>query len=120
MRFLLDENVSGRLRHAIRRHNVGGALPIDVISVGDSPDLPLESADEVILAWAERDGRILVTNDRRTLPTHLAAHLAAGRHSPGIFTIRRGARIGPLVEFLVAAAHASEPHEWEDRITFVE
>ena len=43
MRYLLDENVSGRLRHAIRRHNLGGQFTIDVICVGEPPVVLLTS-----------------------------------------------------------------------------
>jgi hypothetical protein len=52
--FLLDEHLRGPLWLAILRHNSQGGLPIDVVRVGDSPDLPLGSTDLDILLWAER------------------------------------------------------------------
>ena len=119
LRYLLDENVPSRLFHALCRHNANHEFLIDVTRVGDVSDLPLQSDDPSILQWIEREDRILVTNDTHTMQGHLDEHLAHGGHCPGVFMIRRGARIAPLVEFLVAAAYASEPHEWRDRIEFV-
>lgn len=85
IRFLLDEHLRGVLWNAIERHNRLGGLPIDAVRVGDPADLPLGSDDAVILAWAEKENRILVTLDRHTMSGNLAQHLATGRHSPGVF-----------------------------------
>jgi hypothetical protein len=97
----------------------GDFTPVDVVRVGDPPDLSLGSLDPAVLAWAEREGRILVSYDKDTLATHLADHLHAGHHSPGVFTIRRRTTLSQVVSFLVLAAHASEPQEWQDRIEFI-
>ena len=119
LRFLLDENVPARIWQAIQRHNLSGADPIDVVRVGDSEDLPLGIGDPEILLWAEREDRILVTNDRSTMAAHLDAHLEAGHNSPGLFLIRPGTDIPRLVEFLAVATQASRPEEWRDRIEYV-
>jgi hypothetical protein len=68
---------------------------------------------------AEQEGRILVSYDKNTLAGHLADHLQTGHHSPGIFTIRRRITLAQVVSFLVLAAYASDPHEWQDRIEFI-
>jgi len=120
LRFLFDENVDAKLAHAVMRHNLNGEQPLEIIRIGEPTDLPLSSTDPEILVWAEREQRILVTNDKRTIPLHLADHLRAGGHSPGIFMIRHSARVISLCEFLIVAAYASEPHEWIDRITYIE
>lgn len=91
---------------------------MDVVRVGEPDDLPLSSDDRTILAWAERDGRILVTEDKATMPAHLGSHLKAGHRSPGVFLVRSGTTIPKLIEFLVLVAYASEADEWEDRIEF--
>lgn len=87
--------------------------------VGDFVDLPLGTADPIILLWAEREGRILVSHDRNTLPGHLSDLLRAGRHSPGIFLIRLHSTVTQVMIFLIDAAYASEPVEWQDRIAFI-
>lgn len=44
---------------------------LDVLRVGDIPELPLAVDDPDILMWAEREERILVTEDRHTMANHL-------------------------------------------------
>jgi hypothetical protein len=61
----------------------------------------------------------LVSFDKATLAAHLAAHLHAGRHSPGIFMLRRGSRLSQFVDHLALVAHASEAWEWSDRVEFI-
>ena len=117
--FLLDENLLGRLISAIEHHNREGLPPLDVVCVGQSDDLPLSSSDPMILLWAERENRILVSADCNTLPNHLANHLAAGHHSPGVFLVRPGTSLNALVEHLALIAHASDEYEWRDHIEFV-
>ena len=119
LRFLLDENIPAKLRHAINRHNLSGEHRLDVISIGDLRDLPLGSDDPTILRWAEREERILITEDKRTMFRHLAAHLKTGRHTPGIFLIRRSTSISLLIEFLTLATYDSKPDEWRDRIEYI-
>lgn len=53
------------------------------------------------------------------MPAHLADHLASGGHSPGIFILRSRYRVEEVIEFLQAAAYASEPSEWQDRVAFI-
>jgi len=70
LRFLLDEHLRGPLWLAILRHNAQGGLPIDGARGGDASDLPLGSDDATIFLWAEREGRILLTEDVHTMPGH--------------------------------------------------
>src|ERR1700682_247658 len=105
LRFLLDEHLRRRLWRAVVSHNAAGIDLLDVMRVGDPVDLPLGSVDPDMLVWAEREHRILISRDKRTLPTHLVNHLNAGRHSPGIFIILPGCAIPLVLSFLALAAH---------------
>jgi hypothetical protein len=119
LRFLLDENLRGLLWRAIQTHNTRSPYPLDCVRVGDPPDLLLGSDDADILIWAEREGRILLSLDKRTLSGHLSAHLQAGHHSPGIFILAIGAGVSVLISELTLRAYASDPWEWEDRIEYI-
>jgi len=119
LQFLLDEHLRGPLWSAIQRHNLRGGLPVDAVCVGDSPDLPLGSNDRTLLAWAEEHGRILVTEDKHTMPGHLADHLGAGRMSPGVLVIRAGSTLPRVLEFLELIAHAGEAVDYAKGVTFV-
>ena len=116
--FVIDEHLRGALQQAIRQHSARGGLPIDAVEVGDPPDLPLGSADPVILQWAERQGRLLVSQDYK-MPRHFAAHLQAGRHSPGVLLLLPGARLADIVAMLELIAHAGDPAVYCDQIHFI-
>jgi hypothetical protein len=118
--FLFDEHLRGPLWHAVQAHNLVGSNPLDVVRVGDPPDLPLGVDDPGVLLWTEREGRILVSNDHSTLPDHLQTHLDAGHHCPGIFLLRRGTSVSRILTYLELAAYASEPSEWENRIEYLD
>jgi hypothetical protein len=119
LRYLFDEHLRGPLWNALQRHNLQAELPLDVIRVGDSPDVPLASSDRDILNWTELHERILVSHDKSTLPVHLADHLRDGRHCPGIFILLGRTAMPELLEILTLAAYASDPAEWRDRIQYV-
>jgi hypothetical protein len=119
LRYVLDEHLRGALWVALQQHNAAGVDPVDVVQVGDPPDLPCGTTDPDLLVWAEREGRLVVTRDWRTMPRHLAAHLLAGHHSPGVCLLQKSRALPQLVFSLALAAHASDPQEWRDQVRFL-
>lgn len=117
--FLLNENIPRRIWRAIQRHNQHEEDLLDLVCVGQPDGLPFHSEDPTVLLCAELGNRVLVTEDKSTMATHLKAHLAAGNHCPGIFMVRPGTRVPEMVEFPVLVAYASEPADWKDRIEFI-
>jgi hypothetical protein len=103
----------------MQRHNASGVDLVDVVRVGDPPDLPRGTRDPDLLLWAEREDRLLVTRDRNTIPGHLNDHLQSGRHSPGVFSLRRGHSLSELVSNLVLAAYVFDPAEVKDQIRYL-
>lgn len=116
LRFALDEHLRGYLFHAIIRESEASGFPIDIVQVGDPPDLPLGAKDPQIVRCAELHRRILISRDRKSLPSVLAAHLKAGRHSPGIITLPHKLSVPDVIDLLVVAAYASDSDEWKDQI----
>ena len=119
VRYLLDENLRGILWGAIRLHNRRGLDRIDCIRVGDPEGLPRGSKDPAILRWAERERRLIVSLDKKTMPLHAKAHLQEGGHFPGIFLVRMHSSSKAVVEYLATVAHATESEEWKDRIEYI-
>lgn len=119
LRYVFDEHLRGPLWNLVTRHNRNGVDPIDVVRVGDADAVPLGTNDPELLHWAEQEGRILVSEDRRTMSGHLTEHLASGRHSPGVMTLKAAVPLRDVLEFLVLAAYASEPAEWASANRFV-
>jgi predicted nuclease of predicted toxin-antitoxin system len=116
--YLIDENLRGTLMLTLLRTATRYGLALDVVQVGDPDAPPRETSDPDLLLWAEAENRILVSHDRRTMPAHLAGHLAAGRNCPGVFQLRHG-RLSDLAEHLVITSFASDPSEWRDRVSYI-
>ncbi|MCA1992475.1 MAG: DUF5615 family PIN-like protein [Coleofasciculus sp. S288] len=74
VRFLIDENLSPRLKTAVLRLNP----IIDILRVGDPKAPPLGTLDPDILSYLELSQRILVTDNRTSMPEHLEAYWATG------------------------------------------
>jgi hypothetical protein len=117
--FVLDENLRGSLWQAIYHHNALGHYLIDAVRVGDPPDLPLGSSDLDILSWAEREGRLIVSNDRSTMAAFLAHHLQASGHCRGLLLLRPNAVLSQIVFSLALIAHAGDPLMFEDNIEYI-
>lgn len=86
------------------------------------PAIDFRSADEAgirglpdpeVLAYAEREGRTLVSHDCNTMPTHFADFVVV-RHSPGVFMFAQDVPIGQAVEELLTIWETSEAEEWVD------
>lgn len=114
-RFLLDENVKHVIQHELRRLNP----EIEVYCIGNKEVPSRGTPDPAILVWIEENQYILVTENRSTMPVHLAAHFAAGRHHPGILWIRPNTSIGQLVFELYMIWLASEAEEYYDKTDFL-
>lgn len=102
VRFLLDENLPPRLKVAILRFNPA----IDVLRVGDPDTLPLATLDPELLRYLERSQRLLVTNNRTSMPQHLEAHWAGDEHIWGMFWLRPSARVSIQIIFETTLAHS--------------
>ena len=114
-RFLLDEHINHAIQRQLRRLDAH----IDVLAIGD-PGAPLAGTlDPDILDWLDENGYILVTENRRTIPTHLTEHWTVGRHIPGIFWVRPGVGIGRVIEELYLIWAASTGEEYQDRAVFI-
>lgn len=71
--------------------------------------------DPEVLAFSAREGRMLVTHDKKTMPGHFAEFILTA-HSPGVLLIPQRYPIGPAIEGLYLLWSASEAEEWENQI----
>lgn len=115
IKYLMDENLDPVYQIQLRRKEPD----LVVWAIGD-PGTPTKGTlDPDILLWCERYDFILVTNNRSSMPVHLAAHLAQGCHIPGIFQLNPGMSVGETLEELVLAALVSLEVEYRDRISYL-
>ncbi|WP_193194434.1 DUF5615 family PIN-like protein [Nostoc sp. MG11] len=115
LQYLIDENVNPVYPNQIRLREPEIAIKV----VGES-ETPLKSTlDPEILCWCEDNNFILVTNNRTSMPVHLADYIAVNRHVPGIFILNPNLSIGENIEELIIVALASEDDEYQDRIVYL-
>ena len=114
LRFLLDENLTPQLGVALLRLDAF----IDVLRVGDDV-LPVGSLDPEVLAYLEKSQRLLVTNNRVSMPGHLRQHWLLGRHIYGLLWTRPKASIGTLAKELHFIWETTEAEEWIDRLDWI-
>ena len=114
-RFLLDEHVNRAIQRQLRRLD----RQIDVLAIGDPEAPPTGTLDPDILVWLETHGYLLVTANRSTMPVHFTAHLAMGRHIPGIIWLRPGVSLGRIIDELYLIWVASTADEYQDALLFI-
>jgi Domain of unknown function (DUF5615) len=74
--------------------------------------------DQEVLAYAAREGRILVSHDRSTMPIHFANFVLA-QESPGLILIEQSLPVREAIEDILLIWEASEAEEWINRLEFI-
>ena len=114
-RYLLDEHIPPTYCSQLLYHDPS----LTVLAIGDENAPARGTSDPEILHWCEQNQFNLITNNRESMPQHLADHLAAGHHVPGIFTINLKMPIGLIIEHIILIAGASHEDEYIDQIVYI-
>ena len=115
MKYLLDENLAALYRLQLTRRIPG----LVVWMIGD-PGAPTRGTkDPAILDWCSQQGFVLVTNNRASMPSHLADHLSDGKHIPGILVFRPKATVKAILNDLILIAQAADDDEFRDQIEHI-
>ncbi len=110
IRFLADENFSGPVVRGLRRRHPD----VDIVTV---QEVGLSSADDpTVLEWAALHGRLVVTNDARTMIGFARQRTAAGLPMPGLIEAGKRLSVRAAIENLYTIAACSEPGEWEGQV----
>ncbi len=112
LRLLSDENFNG----SIVRGMLLRQPDLDLVRVQDVGLMKTE--DAVILEWAAREGRILLTHDIRTVPPLAYERLNRGLPMAGVFLVPNHMDIGRAVDDVLLFALNSETDEWKDRVEY--
>src|SRR5437667_8419587 len=98
LRFLADENFHGAVVDGLRLHHP----QIDVVR---AQDLEIAGADvPVLLDWAARNGRVLLTHDASTVTRDAYDRVRAGLPMPGVFEVAQDLSIGQAIEEIAMLA----------------
>jgi Domain of unknown function (DUF5615) len=97
IKYLLDENVSPRLKIAVLRLNP----EIDILRIGDPDTLTLGTLDPDVLQYLGLSQRLLITDNRTSMPSHLAEYWRNHQQIWGLFWIRPTTTMKELAEELI-------------------
>ena len=112
VRFQADADLDGRVLRGLRR----AAPEIDIRAAAGAG--LSGHRDPEVLRIAAADGRILISQDRRTMPDHFRRFVADAA-SPGVILIRGGISVATAIEELVLIWTASEAEEWVNRLVWI-
>jgi hypothetical protein len=74
--------------------------------------------DPAVLALVAGDGRVLVTHDQKTMPSHFAAFIVTAT-SPGVLIIPQRLPIATAVEDILLIWSIMDAEEWSNTIRFL-
>ena len=113
IRFAAD----GNFNHTITRGLLRRRPDLDVVRV---QDVGLAGAkDEVVLEWAASEGRVLLTQDAKTITKVAFDRVRMATPMPGVIEIRRKVPVHVAIEELLVIAECSQPNEWEGQVLYV-
>ena len=113
IRILADEDFKARIIAGVRLHNPN----LDIVTVQRAG---LAGApDPMVLEWAAREDRVLLTHDASTMPAHAYARIRTGLPVPGLFIVPQSLPIGRAVDDILLIAELSLPGEWHDQVRYL-
>lgn len=113
LRLLVDQN----LDHDIVRGLIRRIPQLDAVMAFDIG--MSEASDLELLTWAAQAGRIILTHDRKTMPTQAADLLSHGEHAAGVVIVPRRMPMRHVIDELEMIITCSENEEWVDVIRYL-
>jgi hypothetical protein len=113
VRFLIDEDFDNDiLRGVLRRLPVADMVRVQEVGLSGA-------TDPVVLEWAAKEGRILLTHDVSTMRKHATDRVQQGLPMPGVFAVPQSLAVGKAIEDVVMLAECSQESEWEGQVRFL-
>lgn len=113
LRFLVDEDFDNDIVRGVLRRSPG----LDLVRVQDV-DLS-GSEDPVILDWAARENRIVLSHDVSTMTKFAGDRVSQGLAMPGLFAVSQSLPIGKAIEEILILAECSVEGEWEGQVRYL-
>lgn len=103
--FLADENFNGRIVRGLLRR----APHMDLVRAQNVG--LLGAPDPTVLGWAAKSGRVLLTHDAATMPTHAFNRVERALAMSGVLIVRESLAIGSVIEDLLLIFEAGEAQD---------
>lgn len=113
LRLLIDQD----LDHDVLRGLIRRIPQLDAVTAFE---LGLsEATDPELLTRAAQEGRVIVTHDRKTMPTHAADLMDEGRNIAGLFVVPRSMPLRQALEDLELLVSCTENDEWVNVVRYL-
>jgi hypothetical protein len=114
MRIAADENFDNDILRGLKRRYAD----LDIVRIQDTD--AYRAADERVLEWSAREGRVLLTHDRATMPDAFYARMTNGLTLPGVLICSADpADIGAVLDDLSLMIEVDDPRGFEERIRYL-
>jgi hypothetical protein len=110
LRLASDADVHGETIRGLRRRKP----EIDLVRVQDA--LPEGTPDPEVLAWAAKESRILITNDRNTMLGFAYQRVANGEPSPGLIATTNDQSIGFAIDEILLIVECMTEEEIRNQV----
>lgn len=108
-----DENFNNDIVRGLLRRNPH----LDIVRVQDVGLRGQE--DPVILEWAAREGRVLLTHDAATMTYFAYERVRKGKSMPGVIEVPDDLPIGTAIEDILLLTEYSDKGEWESQVIYL-
>jgi len=113
LRLLADENFNNDIVRAVLRRKPN----LDLVRAQDAG--LGETDDPLVLEWAARENRQVLTHDSNTMPGFAKNRIEAGQPMAGLFVVGQHASLPAVIEDILLIDACSEPGDWDRRITYL-
>jgi len=113
LRFAADENFNNDILRGLRRRDD----ELDIVRVQDEE---LSGAlDPLVLEWAAKEDRIVLSHDVSTMIGYAHDRVRAGKPMPGLFEVSRRIPLGQAIDDLLLLARCSLEGEWQGQVLYL-
>ena len=108
-----DENFNNDILRGLLRRDPS----LDIVRI---QDVGLTHApDPVVLEWAARENRVLLTHDRNTITDFAYQRVVEGKPMPGVIEVDRSVPMSVAIDDILLLAIASDGGDWEGQIVYL-
>ena len=112
IQFLVDQNFNEHIVDGLTRRD-------EHMVFHHVRDVGLAAApDPIVLEWAASRELIVLTHDRKTMPSFAYARVNENLPMPGVFLVSDAMPIGQAIDELLIAAHCLSPEDCRNRVIF--
>jgi hypothetical protein len=113
LRLATDEDVHDDIIRGLRRR----APAPDIVRVLDAG--LGHTPDPLILEWAAREGRVLITGDLNTMVGFARGRVRSGLPMPGVLALLENVGIGKVIDDILLVAQCHSEEEMRDQVVYI-